>query len=353
MAQKFALLGGLAAMSGLLLLAPAQPLSAAKRPVSIEKELLGIRILSSYRTVLAKYGQPTRIYRSGEVVSLVGATDANGNLTGGVLGLGDEVGNGGMPGMGGGPMGMARRGMGGGPMGMSGGSGMPMGMNRGPMGMAGGPMGMGGSGMPMGMAGGPMGMGRGMSGAPMGSGMPMGMAGRGMGGSSGALGGGLGAASGQGSETFGDSGGFQWVYFYPKQELVYWFVFNKDGRVEAILERGRYLGQKTSQGLGLGAPVKSVYNSYGWPDTIEQQGPTLALRYNVKHHVQFNVLNNKTTAIAVFLSETQRYFSDENSSGGGPGMGGRGMGGPGLAGGPGRGMRGMPGLSGAGGAKGD
>jgi hypothetical protein len=359
MARTFALLGGLAAMSSLLLLTPAQPLSAAKRPSVVEKELLGIRILQSYRTVLAKYGQPTRIYRGGESVLMIGAQDANGNLTGGVTGLEDGTSSGG--GMGGGRGGMPG-GKGGGMPGMQGGGMpgmMPGGAGRGgmmpggmmPGGMAGGPPGM----MPGGKGGGIPGMqGGGMPGMMPGgmSGGPPGMMPGGMGGRPGSTGNGLGTTTTQGdTETFGEAGGFQWVYFYPKQELVYWFVFNRDGRVEAILERGRYLGQKTSQGIGLGSPVKSVYTTYGWPDTIEQQGTNLALRYNVKHHVQVNILNNKVTAVGVFLSETQRYFSDENA-GGGAGGGGRGMGGPGgLAGGGRRG--GLPGLSAPGGGKGD
>jgi hypothetical protein len=168
-------------------------------------------------------------------------------------------------------------------------------------------------------------------GGSSGGGIP-GMAGKG-GNMPGMAGGGLGASVNQGdSESFGDAGGFQWVYFYPRQELVYWFVFNKDGRVEAILERGRNLGQPTSRGIMLGSSAKSIYTTYGWPDNVEQQGVYLALRYPVKHHAQFNILNNKVTTIAVFLSETQRYFSDDSASGGTPGMGGRGMGMPGLAG---------------------
>jgi hypothetical protein len=346
MARTLALFSGLAALSGLLMLVPAQPLSAAKRPESVETSLLGIRVLNTYRTVLAKYGQPTRIYRNGETVELEFIYDANGNPTGGIRGLGDSantgggpgmMGGGGRPGMGGGP-GMMGGGRPGGYPGMSGGPGM-MGGGRpgGYPGMSGGP-GMMGGGRPGGYPG--------MSGGP-------GMGGPGMsGGGRPGLGGGLGASTGQnGTETFSDAGGFQWVYFYPKQELVYWFVFNKDGRVLAMIEAGRNLGQKTSRGLGLGDPVKSVYTTYGWPDLVEQQGQALSLRYNDRHHVQFNIMHNKVTVVAVFLSEASRfYIQDINGpaqNGGGPGLAGGGPRRPGVAGGGGGPRR--PGFAGGGG----
>jgi hypothetical protein len=161
----------------------------------------------------------------------------------------------------------------------------------------------------------------------------------------GRVGGGLGSSASQGdSQTFGEAGGFQWVYFYPKQELVYWFIFNKDERVVAIIERGRNLGLKTAHGLGLGDATKTIYSTYGWPDALEQQGYTLALRYPVKHHVQFNITKNKVVTVAVFLSENEQYFTDDDG-GGAPGMGGgRGMGMAGMAGG--KGMGGMMGGSG-------
>src|SRR5262249_19882475 len=113
-------------------------------------------------------------------------------------------------------------------------------------------------------------MGGGMSGYPgmMGGRMPGGMSGYpGMSGAPGAAGasGGLGAnLPGQGGTTFADAGGFMWVYFYPKQELVYWFAFNKDGRVIIIVEKGRDQGKPTSRGVKLGDPVRAVYSAYGW-----------------------------------------------------------------------------------------
>jgi len=355
MARALALFRGSIALGGLLLLIPAQPMLAAKRPATIETSLLGIRILSSYNTVLAKYGQPTRIYRKDENVNFENDFDANGNPTGGVRGLGDGTAGPGMAGRGGGFPGM---------MASQGGGSMPGAMMRAGGGSSfpsGGMMSGGGSSFPGG--GGMMGSGAGKQGGMaampgMGGmgGMPgMGGGGRGMPG----MGGGLGANGAQGgSATFGDSGGFQWVYFYPRQELVYWFIFNKDGRVEAIIERGRYLGQKTARGLGLGDAAKAVYNTYGWPDSVEQQGYTIAMKYPLAHHVQLNILRNKVTTVAVFLSETERYFTDDGGSGGGgPGMGGM-MGRPGMAGGMmGRGgmrgsMMGGPAMSSGGGGGG-
>src|SRR5207253_995734 len=159
--------------------------------VAVEKSLLGIRILQSYKDVFRKYGQPNRVYRVDEMVDLVEATDSQGRLTGGIRGLGDEMqsaGNtnpfagrapgtpGGFPGM---PGAMARPG------------GLP---------------GFPGAAAP---------------------GFPGGMPGTAM-------------ASNNANnpnvnqDTFASAGGYIWVYFFPKKELVYEFIFNADNRVEII-----------------------------------------------------------------------------------------------------------------------
>ena len=340
--------------------------SAEKRYAEIENSLLGIHILSSYRTVLAKYGQPYRVYRMHDMPVFIPALGVQGQETGGIIGISDSLGGGtpgasgtqtaGYPGMNGG-----RPGMGGGmPPGFAGGGpGMPMmpGAGKGGAMPGMGSYGPSGGGLP-GMGGyGPSGGGmaggrRGKGGMPQGPGLtgggPSGMSG---------MGGGLNSNLGQGQETFEQSGGYQWLYFYPKKELVYWFVFNRDGRVLAITEAGRDNGQSTSRGLRLGDPVKKVYELYGWPDGVEQQTNTFALRYNNKHHLQINILNNKVTTIFVFLTEDfYGEFDLGGSTGGMPGMGGRrgpsqpgfsggGLGGPGLPG-----LGGGPGYQGGGGA---
>ena len=43
--------------------------------VSMEKSLLNIRILQSYKKVLARYGQPTRIYQRNEGFDFIPAVD--------------------------------------------------------------------------------------------------------------------------------------------------------------------------------------------------------------------------------------------------------------------------------------
>ncbi len=334
---------GLSAVGSLLLAGPTQ----ASRRSEMEKSLLGIRVLQSYRVVLARFGQPTRIYRYGETVHTVLAVDPNGRPTGGIRAL-EDSGNGsaGSPGFGGGMSG-AMGGMAGGMPGMAGRMpGMPGGMS--------GSMPMSGS-FPGAMAGGgsaalsPM-MKPGMAAGGGFPGMPGNMAGM-----PGAAGGGLGANNVPqgGGATFAQSGGFMWVYFYPKQELLYWFLFNTDGRVVAIVEKGRNQGKPTSRGISLGDSVKSVYTQYGWPDALEQQGDSIALHYNLRNHVQFHIINNKVTEIAIFLTEDQHAIeSDSGATGGGmggPGMAGRGLTRPGMAGGGGL-MR--PGMAGGGGGKG-
>lgn len=304
---------GLAALCGLSLLGG---LLAVPRPCasagagSIDKELLGVRLLQSYKTVLALYGQPTRIYRGDESVNLIPATGPDGQETGGVKGLGDASSAGG-PGGGGG---------GGGPMGAPGSGGGPA-----PMGAPGG-RGKGEGGGPMGVPGG----GPSAMGAPGSGGGPLGSAG-----------------ANDKPVTFAESGGFTWAYFYPKQEIAYIFFFNRDGRVEMIAEHGRWLGKPSSRGVHLGDPVKGVYATYGWPDTVEPQATTVALNYNIKHHALFNVLKGKVTAISVILQESNYPHligANDQAKAGGPGGGA-----PMSPGAPGGGRPNRPGTSGGGG----
>ncbi|MCW3094473.1 MAG: hypothetical protein JWL77_91 [Chthonomonadaceae bacterium] len=273
---------GMAAACGLLMLTP-QPSRAA----GVEKSLLGVRILQTYREVLKLYGAPTRVYRITEKVPVVESTNADGDLTGGIRSLGDSAG-GGMPG-GGGPPGSG---------------GMP------------------GSG----------------GGARAGSSMQVpgeGGKGGGMPGSGGMPGGGIGGAGGSESNTtFGQAGGYIWAYYYPLTEKLYLFLFNAQGRLLVTFERGRYGGGGTSNGLNLGSSLASVYSLYGWPDNVEEQGPGIVLNYSQKHHLLVAVLKGKVVGLAVSLFELPKLrmlaINEEGSGGGGgptgSGGGGRGAG---------------------------
>ncbi len=275
----------------------------------IEKSLLGIRILQSYRQVLARYGQPTRIYRLGEVLDFIYDTDANGKYTGGITGLGDTNSGGGG--------GSSNSGKAGGPPAGYGppGGGGGYGPYSGP------PSGGGSRGgySPSGGGGGGYGP---YSGPPGGGGPPAGYGPPGGGG-----GGGLNnLGGGQQENTFKASGGYIWVYLYPDKRCT-GFVFNRSGRCEAILELGRFNGQPTSRGVNLGSRVDSVYKTYGWPDTSEFSPQGTSLYYNNKYHLQFVVLNNKVVGILVVLGEEQKYKTAKADNGGGAGPGGPGGGG--------------------------
>lgn len=285
-------------------------LSAGPKPVAIEKELLGVRVLQNYRDVLVRYGAPTRVFRATETVNYTEATNLAGESTGGILGIaGSTSGGGGGAGGAGGPM-------------MSGGQdnvgGRSMG---GPPGGAPGMM-MGGSSRrsgSQGMAGGPS-----MAGGP---GAPGGGTGGGTGG-----GGGGGAQGDNPDASYSESGGYVWVYHYPGKELAYEFRFNKDGRVERIAEMGRGWGQHTSRGIGLGDTLDRIYSVYGWTDSIkEEETGKFSLLYNDKYHAQFLVLKGKVIGISVFLKENQftNYGGTAAAGGGGGGAAGGPMGGSG------------------------
>lgn len=255
MRRGMELIVGVAAVCGLLMSAP-QPSRAA----GVEKSLLGVRILQTYREVLKLYGAPTRVYRMTEKVLVVESVNAEGDLSGGIRSLVDST-SGGMPG-GGGPPGSG---------GTSGEGGMP----------------------------GPKGTRSSSSGGSPGSGT---------------------GGGDESSTTFGQSGGYIWVYHYPITERLYLFLFNAQGRLLVTFERGRYGGGTTSTGLALGSSLAAVYNMYGWPDNVEEQGPGVVLNYSQKRHLLVAVLKGKVVGLAVSLFELPKLrmldFKEENGGGG-------------------------------------
>ena len=221
-----------------------------------EKSLLGIRILQSYKVALAKLGQPYRILRADEYVEIVYDYDVKGNPTGGV----NDVTSGGdvqkdTPGGSGSPA-----------------DAPPPGDNTGDPNAdpaAGGPN-------------------AGTPGSPPNGGLN-------------------GAGDEKPLETFGQSGGFTWVYLYKAEKKAYILFFNHDGRLLEISEVGLGIGSPTRRGVNLGSPLSEVYQKYGWPDSVQENKEDMQLFYDIKHHCQFDVVKNKVTGISVVLAE-----GDEN-----------------------------------------
>ncbi len=283
-------------------------LAAAANAAPAERELLGIRIWRTWREVLQKHGQPTRI----EVGAVTGP-------------LQPQAGGGGAPGMGmsapmmGAPM-IGAPMMGGSMMGAPGRVGNkfaniglpgpggigPTGVPTGPMGMIGG---MGGMSAPM--MGGPTmggsmmgGAGRRMAGAL--PGMP-GMEGPGLPGFGGptlpGTGGLMGMMGRPGAAAAAPSEEGEITWIYEKGPLTFMFLFNKDGRVIQIQEFGYKGGSPTSRGVRLGDPLRKVYATYGWADKSETQGDQTTLDYSHKAHVVFQLIKNKVVGITVALTE--------------------------------------------------
>ncbi len=306
MRPSYRSLAGLA-FAGLMTLGMATGARADKQ------ELLGIHIWRTWRDVLGKFGQPTRIEVGAVTTPITGAASSGtGNLLGGGAGL---PGLGGM-GMMGGPPGMPgmARGMMGGPGGMSGyaqgymqsmmrgrGMGSPYGGYPGaPGGMMGGPMGK--AGMMAGAMGGeegPAAAGPGMAGGGMLSGAP-GMPGA-------PAGPGIGAPGGLGNLQVQSTGEGEVTWIYQKGQLTYLFLFNKDGRVIQIQEFGRSGGGPTVRGVRLGDPVGKVYRLYGWANSSATNGNELTLDYGRKAQVAFQLLDEghgaKVVGITVALTE--------------------------------------------------
>lgn len=276
---------GSAAAIGLIALAPAR----AAAPVTIEKSLMGIRILQNYKDVLAKWGPPKLIARGGETLLYEPVLDPEGNDLGGIHSISYLGGSGGA-GAGGGPG-----------MGAKGGRGA---------GMA--PPGSGGGPGPVGMSNRKGDMGPSSAGA-----------GPGRGAAAGAGPGGAGGSDGGADTSFGESGSYKWVYHDPRHEIFYLFDFNLEGRVVYVAERGRDGGMPTQRGLHLGSSLASVYETYGWPDTIQEIEPGYVLDYGSKYHLKIAIIKDKVVGIGVVLEESQTVpFFPINGSGGGAGKGG-------------------------------
>ncbi len=307
------------------------------------QSLLGVRLYDSYKVVLKKYGAPAEVRGGGEVSAPNSIAKPQNSLAGG-----------GMAAMGGGGGGMSGM-MGGGMAGMMGarsggmGGGMPSGAGGGPpASMMAGIMAAQGAGRAASGGGSPFGAGGGVmnAGAP-GGGKMGGMA---------ALGSGGGTAGGAGANlakgtTYGDRGGFLWVYLDPKLEKMTEFRFNKDGRLEGIVEQGRIGGSITSRGITLGSKIQDAYGAYGWPDKTEVGSNFLNLDYLQRNHLQLIAVKNASrnditiVGLVIVLRENQKYHV--------AGAGGSGGGNPAMAGaGGGMGGRSFPGASGMSGGMG-
>ena len=271
--------------------------SQAAPPTAREDTLLGVRLLSSYKTVLQRFGQPAEIQVGmPEGNEEAGSAAMPGMGMPGMPGSGGPMGMPGMPGSGGGRMGMPGMPGSGGPMGIPGSGGPSLPGFGGPSG--GGPAGMPGSGGPMGMPGMP-GSGGGRMGMP-------GMPGSGGGGAAGATS--LPTLPGSGG---GPSQETIWWYKYPQQGLFYAFLLNKQGQVIQIQAHGYKPDPKaptarTAKGITLGAPFGSILKNYGWSSDGEHIGEYLVMRYDSRDRVggghgrlAFQVMRNQVVGITV------------------------------------------------------
>jgi hypothetical protein len=307
---------------------------------AVERELLRVKIWATYKDVLAKHGQPTRIE-----IGAVESPIMGGGAAGGV----QQARGGGLPGM----------------MGMSAAPGAGMGagkmtaMQSMPGASGGGASSGGGSMMMSQMANSRRASQMGGTGSMMGGGnamaQMMGMGGRGGGGrmgppGGGGDGGGLGAPMGArggmamgvgGAASSDDEGEVTWIY--EKGPLTYMFLFNKDGRVIQISEYGYSSPFGTEHGVRLGDQIGKIYGVYGWSAQTTKVGNQLTLDYSNGQHVAFQLVNEgrgaKVVGIVVALAEKTHIPT------GGPGAGAGMYGAPGMSSG---GLPGFGGLPGAG-----
>lgn len=297
--------------------------SASAQRDGYERVLAGIRLNSSSKEVLRKFGNPNQI-----VIGDVGmrTPPAQGGAGAGGMGMG-APGMMGPPGAGMGSGsgmmgGMQGRGgmMGGGPppMGMGAGGGGGLGLSAPPPGAGGGGFG-GSSMMPGGMMGGGKGSddvpgaaggggGLGLSGPPgMGMGGPPGMPGGmgGFGGSGGMMGGGPGVGPfGQSTSTTARQQEVTWIYNRKFKDVKgntnvvsYEFLIGPGGRVSQIRVLGYYSkGTRTQRGVVLGSTYKDLVRLYGYPEEHTVANGVLIISYKNRAHANFQLIQSKPGA---------------------------------------------------------
>ncbi len=305
---------------------------------AIERQFLGVRMLSKVQTVLARFGNPTQVTVGQVAYNLPGAQAGIAGMAGapGRAGLAGAPGMPGMPGvsgyMGTGPTpGMPSYGAYGGMPPMAG-----VGAAAGGFRAAGGRFGaLGGGGAPsfggglaeeegMAMVAGGLMMGAPMAGAPGLPGLPGGigapmrpgmppmpgtpatpgmpaMAGMG------------GTPAGVGLPSIGlrtTPGGMMYeqettlIYERPGG-VIYEFLVNKDGYVvqaKAVGYEDKSGLARTSRGIKLGDTYQKVVAAYGWPKEHQSMGATLYVSYP-NHHVAFQLYDNKVVSIIVAAME--------------------------------------------------
>jgi len=224
---------------------------------AVEHSLLGIPIYSPAKTVLQKFGNPTRVLPGAPTNAPLTAGAATGAYPG-------------APGAGGiGPL-------------------PPMAMGGPPRGFGGPPM-MGGApgSMPGEFA--PPGMGFAPGGMPFGR--PPGMTGPNM-------------PTG-GAQTPDQAGELAYqnkeaTYIYDKPNgLTYAFLLSPSGRVIQITVAGYKDAARTSRGIALGSTYSAVLSKYGFPEQQAVEGDTVFLSYASRAHVAFQLIHNKVVSIMV------------------------------------------------------
>jgi hypothetical protein len=84
-----------------------------------------------------------------------------------------------------------------------------------------------------------------------------------------------------------------WVYDYPKgkKDRELRLTINTQGIVVEIEARSaQWKGVKTSRGITFGSTYRDIIAKYGFPDSQEQQGTSLLLKYRQKYQLVFTLV---------------------------------------------------------------
>lgn len=84
-----------------------------------------------------------------------------------------------------------------------------------------------------------------------------------------------------------------WVYYFPKgkKDRELRLTINSQGLVVEIEARAAsWPGLRTSHGIALGSTYRDIIAKYGFPDSQEQQGNALLMKYREKHQLVFTLV---------------------------------------------------------------
>ena len=94
-----------------------------------------------------------------------------------------------------------------------------------------------------------------------------------------------------------------WLYRFPKNKTLE-FIVSPDGRVMQITAFGvEWPNVRTAKGIGFGNTYKDLLAKYGFPESHDQSGVALVVRYPDRHRAIFTLVGQQIVGITIGLMD--------------------------------------------------